>query len=173
LPKEHQIIIDDDLYNEKIKQITIAKCNHCTTEYPRTDDKTKPEVRPTEHNFQDVRVYQIMIPLIASYISGSEYDKVWNCSKCHKANRLAQTKFIKTALQKPYFLQVVPNPPNRKDGIIDMQTYLKKIRKWVWGFLDELEYQMGEYRRNYVPKNEGFRDHDVNSQMTLDEDLWQ
>lgn len=172
LPKEHQIIIDDDLYNEKIKQTTIAKCNHCKSEYPRLDDKTKTEERPTEHNFHDVRVYTIMIPLLASYVSGNEYDKVWKCSKCNKVNRLTRTKFIKTALQKPYFLQVMPNPPSRKDGLIDRQTYFKKIRKWAWSFLDELEYQMGEYRRNYVPKNSEFVDHDANSQMKLDEDLW-
>ena len=174
LPKEHQIIIDDELYNEKIKEVTIVKCNHCVSEYPSTSKPDKIEERATEHNFQDTKIYKVLVPLLSSFISRSDYDEVWKCSKCKKTNRLAQTKFIKTALQKPFYLQVVPNPPSRKDGLADRQTYYKRVRKWCWQMLDELEFQMGEYRRNYVPKGDTYQDHDVNSKQEDSEslDIW-
>ena len=175
LPKEHQIIIDDELYNEKIKQITMIKCNHCTSEYPHLDKEGKTEERPTEHNFQQVRVYKLMLPLIGSLMTGQDYEDVWQCFKCKKINKMSQAKFIKTELKKPYYLQVVPNPPDRKDGLTDRQTYYKRIRKWAWQFLDELEFQMGEYRRNYQPKNNEYQDQDVNSHNSEFGDLeqWQ
>ena len=175
LPKEHQIIIDDEMYREKIKTITMIKCDFCVTEYPSVTKPDKTEERPTEHNFQEVRVYKLMLHLIGSFMSGQDYEEVWNCPKCKKVNRMKDAKFIKTELKKPYYLQIVPNPPNRKDGLADRQTYYKKIRKWAWQMLDELEYQMGEYRRNYVPKGNEFEDHKVNSTEIDDESLeqWQ
>lgn len=174
LPKEHQIIIDDELYNLKITQTTMIKCNHCTSEYPRLDKPDKTEERPTEHNFKDIRTYKLMLPLIGSFMVGQDYEDVWNCSKCKKINKMRDAKFIKTELKKPFYLQVVPNPPNRTDGLAD-RKYAKILRKWAWQFLDELEYQMGEYRRNYVPKNNEYQDHDVNSHNSETESLeeWQ
>lgn len=175
LPKEHQIIIDDELYNQKVTQTTIIKCNHCLSEYPRIDKPDKTEERATEHNFNDIRTYKLMLPLLGTFMLKSDYEEVWNCCKCKKTNRMRDAKFIKTELKKPFYLQVVPNPPNRKDGLSDRQTYYKRIRKWAWQFLDELEYQMGEYRRNYIPKNNEFNDHDVNSHNSDTESLeeWQ
>lgn len=175
LPVEYQVSISDEIYYEKIKQITISKCNHCNSDYPILDEKGKAtketEQRPTEHNFQDVRVYQMMLPIITSFVCGSNYADFWTCKKCKKANRLSKTKFIKTALQKPYYLKVVPESPKRKDGLD--RHFLTKSKEWAWNFLYEVEHQMGEYRRNYVSKNQGFENQEVNLDKELETlDLW-
>ena len=87
LPKEHQIVIDDELYNEKIKQVVLIKCNHCTSEYPIPNKPDKTEDRATEHNFEEIRIYKLMLPLIGSLMSGNKYEDVWTCSKCKETNR--------------------------------------------------------------------------------------
>lgn len=172
LPKDYQVKINDDIFNDLIKHNTIVKCNNCTSEYPTVKDATKSEERQTEHNFEDIRVYTSVLDSDLSFILGKDLDKLWLCPKCNKTNRLTASKFIKTALEKPFFLGVVPNPPQRKDGIDDKQTYYKKIRKWVWNFLDELEYKMGEYRRNYVPKNGVLQEGTENSSLENSEESW-
>lgn len=173
LPKDYQIQISDQLYNEKIKHSELALCNFCTSEYDSLIDKDKKEERPTEHDFNVLRVYESVLPSELSFILGKDTDKLWLCPKCHKTNRLAVTKFIKPELQKPFFLGIVPNPPQRNDGIDDVQSYYKKIRKWVWNFLDELEFKMGEYRRNYIPKNGVMTEDPNNISFENSEEQWQ
>jgi len=49
-------------------------------------------------------------------------------------------------LSEPYFLRIVPKPPQRKDGLMDRSTYHSKIAVWIWTFLDELEERMAQFR---------------------------
>lgn len=53
---------------------------------------------------------------------------------------------IQKILGEPYFLKVVPKPPERKDGLMDRATYHNKISVWFWTFIDEIEERLGQFR---------------------------
>ena len=68
------------------------------------------------------------------------------CPKCNKVQRLKDTNVVITKLENPYFLGVVPEPPNKKQGLMDKLTFEKKVVSWVWQMLNELEHKMALFR---------------------------
>ena len=56
-------------------------------------------------------------------------------------------------LKKPFVLGVMPEEPKRQEGISNL-TYDIEARKYIWQFTAELEAVMGEYRRNWQPKDQ-------------------
>ena len=51
-----------------------------------------------------------------------------------------------TILKQPYYLGVVPMPPQRKDGLLDRVRYDREFERWAWVMLAELEHKMATYR---------------------------
>lgn len=150
LPKEYRVIISTARYDEKTRLETIAVCYHC-------NEKT---------NYDEIKVDTEFMSLIEKLIIDEEYQKVWICHKCSKVNKLNRTAILEPAIEEPYFAKIVPKPPERKNGLLDRISYHREVSKWVWTFLDELEAQMSNYRREYQPRNDEMIDSDLGMEET-------
>jgi hypothetical protein len=153
LPKEYRVNVSTKLYNEKISLEIMAVCNHCK-------DKV---------NYKEIKIYDLLSPLIVGLITGSESEKVWNCTKCGKSNKLSKTDIIEPVLQEPNFTKMMPKPPERKNGLLDRVSFHREISRWVWTMIVELEAQMSNYRREYQPRDNEMIDSDLNMEETGEE----
>ena len=149
LPKDYQVTVSSIEYNKKTQTGLIMVCGYCTEDIKEND---KVITRPTEHDSKKVVIYNKLQDSVNQVLTGKKFIKLWDCPKCKKTNKLDKTEIIRTALQEPVHFQVVPNAPERKDGIAQRSNYDIDVEKWILQFLGELEYQMGKYRREYVPK---------------------
>lgn len=59
---------------------------------------------------------------------------------------LSNTSISQTILQNPTFLGIVPDPPQRKDGLMDRMKFNIEIERWAWLVLNELEFKMAKFR---------------------------
>lgn len=130
LPKKYRVVISTKEYDNKTKQDLIACCTKCDAEI----------------DFRSVQVFELIAPFTQSVINGNVKEKVWNCTECKKINHLDDTKIIQKVLQEPYFLQVVPKPPIRREGMMDRTRYHIKFSIWFWTVLGEIEQQMAQFR---------------------------
>ena len=86
-------------------------------------------------------------------ILDKQYEKVWLCPGCGYKNRLASTKMKQTKLTQPHYLQVVPDPPQRHDGMLGRLAFHNKAEQWVWLILEELEFALATWRDDYMKQN--------------------
>ena len=149
LASKYRVKVSTSLYREKIRNDIIVTCKEC--------DK--------ESDFKTVKVFDLLLPMISRFIVESQTQKVWVCPKCNKNNDLLNTKMVQKVLQEPSFLQVVPNPPERKNGLLDRTSYHRKFSVWFWQFIDELEAQAAQFRDdNWVKKDNLYDDSDVDTE---------
>ena len=147
LPEKYQVEISTNKYNETINHGLIAVCGHCKAE---TD-------------YKDLVIKKVLQDSFKELLTNNEFDRLWSCPKCNKDNRLSKTQIIKPEPKTPYYIGIVPEPPERNDGMIDRTTYRKRFIAWARNFLVELEHQMGRYRIEYVPKDNDFDNESVES----------
>lgn len=152
LPEEYRVTIDTEEYNEKIKNNIQASCNFCTSTVQ--DSEGKDITKPTTTDYNKLKIMNILLPEFEAFVCGSKYVKVWQCPKCKKDNRLDNTHFEQIVLKQPYFLRVVPEPPQRNLGLVDRPTYKQKFEQWARTLLAELEAEAGRFRKDYKPKSE-------------------
>lgn len=146
LPDKYRVRVSTDEYMLKLAQEKLlVTCSHCATQ---TD-------------FREVKKSMIVTTPIIELITGLKQQKVWTCAKCKKDNEITQSEFIKTKLPDPYYLGVVPNPPTRKDGIMDRTTYHRKMEAWVWTFIGELEEKASEFREDNWQKSENMAEIEI------------
>ena len=152
LPDKYRITISSIEYNKLTKQDIFVKCNNCNV----------------ESDFKAVQVFPLLMLTVESTISGNEYEKVWFCPACKHENKLLKTEMSQRILKEPYFLQVVPKPPRRKDGLNDRSSYHRKVTQWALTFLDELETQMAQFRDdNWTKSTDAL--YDVETDTYMDE----
>lgn len=156
LPDDYVIKISDNKYKEIVQQDTLYLCNYCTSEYPILDDKgkTKMESRPTEYKAHTLEIKTKQTKGNISILTGHNTIKVWECSKCKKDNILSKTEIVPVKLAEPYFLGVIPKPPNRSGTLTDRTGFKIKLMRWAWQFYNELAHAMSRYRLEYKPKEE-------------------
>lgn len=134
LPDEYRITVN----TRKYKDLSDAKigyvCNHCKEEIPENM----------------IKIRKAIAPLIISYVSQAQTVIFWSCPKCNKENLISQTRQIKETLEKPYYLKVISEAPERKRGIQDRRSYQTEVLQWSGIFFQELEHQLGMYRADYV-----------------------
>lgn len=106
----------------------------------------------------------ILVPDLINFISGNEYEKAWKCDKCNKENKLFETEFEQEVLAEPCYLQVIPNPPVQRDGLMDRNQFNKKFSVWFWTFLNELEAQAAKYREDNWQKGGDMYHEDVDTE---------
>lgn len=163
LPEEYRVIIDDDLYREKIKGNLVALCNHCVTALP---DPKKPDNNiegPTQIDYDKLKVEHLLLNSFDQLTTGKKYDNFWECPECKKLNRMSETKFRQIILRKPFYLQVVPEPPKQHLGIQDRNIYHNEFESWARNFLGELNAQAQRFRQEYKPKEGEYEEsHDSN-----------
>lgn len=131
IPINYQVFISDELYAQKLAaEKLLVHCKQCDEDV----------------DYRFVKKINVLCDSLEQTITRSKYKNVWVCSACQKDNLTNMTEFSKTTLPNPYYLGVVPDPPQRKDGILDRHTYHKKIEKWCWVMLGELEFAAAKFR---------------------------
>ena len=153
LPDAYRVKISTKKYNELTRQDLELVCPEC-------EQQTK---------FNNVKIMNILTPLIVSSLTGQETMKMWHCNKCDKLVRFDKTKKIQKVLALPAFLKVVPEPPQRKDGLMDRKTYDKIFSRWFWQFLDELEAQAAQFRDDNWQKEGNIENEDVDTEGEFSE----
>lgn len=138
LPVEYQVVVSSEEYNKLAKTEITYFCNKCEFENPK----------------ESVKVYDLLPNRLDFLLHGNNLTKVWNCTKCHSTNKLKETPISKTVLQNPTFLGVVPDPPERKDGLMDRMKFNIEIERWAWLYLGELEFKLAKFRDDNWNKGE-------------------
>ena len=59
---------------------------------------------------------------------------------------LNTTAISQTMLQNPTYLGIVPDPPERKNGLMDRMKFNIEIERWGWLLLNEEENKMAKFR---------------------------
>lgn len=153
LPEEYRVIIDDELYNERIKGNLVALCNNCTSFMPEPKNPEKGVEAPTQIDYSKLKVLHLLLNSFDRFATGKKYDDFWSCPNCNKLNKLIETKFKQIILRKPFYLQVVPDAPKRHMGIEERNSYNIKFENWARNFLAELNAQAQKFRQEYKPKD--------------------
>ena len=130
LPVDYQVIISSIDYDQLAKAEITYQCNSCKEHI----DKSK------------VYVFDLIPNSIEALVHGRTPNKVWKCTNCKNTNMLSNTSISQTILQNPTFLGIVPDPPQRKDGLMDRMKFNIEIERWAWLVLNELEFKMAKFR---------------------------
>ena len=155
LPLDYQIRISTKEYNKITREDVYVECENCQEIDPDNENE-KAVMRQTRILYKDLIIREKLLSSFESSLFEKDHIKVWKCPKCKKESNLEKTKFTQKVRKKPYYLKVVPEPPQRRDGIMDNKTYHRKISQWAGNFLAELAHQESKFREDYVPKdNEG------------------
>jgi hypothetical protein len=130
LPKEYRVQISTSDFEDKMRSDVQAICTGCTEEI----------------EYSKIHIFQLALSFLESTLSGQKKTKAWICPKCNCTNRLTLTKMIKTVVEEPYHLTLVPSPPIRKTGIRDRNAYHNEFLKWAWRMANEIEERLGQFR---------------------------
>lgn len=144
LPKEYQVDVSTVRYQEATKTNLIVQCRHCKKEFKRTE----------------LKILNITTSLLESIFTGSNKMKRWVCIGCHRENRLSNTKMVQEKSQNPQFFRVVPDPPQRQNGLSDRNSYHGETENWIWKCLAEIDYQAAKYRTDNWNREETDPDED-------------
>jgi predicted nucleic-acid-binding Zn-ribbon protein len=130
LPAEYRVIISDQKYNELTRQSLMITCQKCGK----------------DSDYNKIKIQVLITRSLERFVSGQEHVKMWTCTKCHNSNYLSQSVVKQTVLSQPYYLGVVPYPPRRQDGVKNHLEFDRKMERWAWTMLSELEEKMAQYR---------------------------
>ncbi len=126
----YRVEFDSDKYEKLTAHPTKIFCTPCGKEYNRDDIKT----------------WQMLLPLVMQIGSGSKTTKVWSCTECKATNVLSESKIEKQRLEEPFFLKVVPFPPSMKQDAGDRTTFHLKYKTWFGMAVSELTRQISQLR---------------------------
>ena len=139
--KKYRIVIDTEEYNQRIRQNYQIVCS-CGKEY----------------EYGSVQFFDIAIPKIKQTLFGKTSRTVWICSKCKKENDLSASKIIENSLQKPFYLRVVPEPPENNHGLLSQLNFHNDMVDWVWTCLNSLEDGFTRFRDDNWNKSDEYSD---------------
>lgn len=142
LDPEWRVQVSTEEYNRLTKQDIFVKCKGCTKDI----------------NYNLIKIHNLLLQPITSFISGHNYEKVWICPKCKIDNKLSCTEMKQTEIQPGGFLHVVPEPPRREEGVMDRTEYHNRVSQWVWTFVKEIEERCGEERKAYLNREDSMLD---------------
>mgnify|MGYP000490859677 FL=1 len=130
LPVEYQVVISTQDHEQLAKTEITYACGSCSEAIDKSD----------------VQVFELMPDSMQSLLHGRMFNKVWNCIKCNSTNMLNTTAISQTMLQNPTYLGIVPDPPERKNGLMDRMKFNIEIERWGWLLLNEEEFKMAKFR---------------------------
>ena len=116
------------------------------------DDEQVKEIQvPSEIPDNQVKVFDMILPLIASVVQNNKTERVWFCPKCDYKNHMATTVKLLSERQKPYYLKVVPDSPVSRRGLD--REFPFRFGQWFYNFLEEITAQEVLYRKEYVAQH--------------------
>ena len=139
LPKEYQVIIDDEEYKKQTDKENTLKCPEC-------DQTTL---------FADVTIMAIRQTKSDYILTGKKESDYWNCPKCNQLVNADDSELDAKVFEKPYYFKALPEPPIKKN-IFDRYTYTKAWREWLQQALAEIEHQIALCRTEYEPDDENY-----------------
>ena len=157
LGTEYLVNISTAQFEEAMKEQLMFQCSECTQTEKRIinegeDDEYTKEIQvPSEIPDKDVKVFDKILPLIASVIQDSKTKRIWVCPKCHKENNMSTTAKILSEREKPYYLKVIPDPPVIQKGLD--RLFPHTFENWFYNFLEEITAQEVLYRKEYVSQH--------------------
>jgi len=154
LPQKYRVVLDNILFKEKSKVSLTFCCEICKTE---SDESC-------------IDIFDYHFTVLESLTTDEKTILVWNCPECTAMNRLSDTKIKKDMLAQPSYLQTVPSPPERKNGLLGRATYRKEFSAWAWNFLEELEEKMAQFRDDNWSKEGEFKGDDIDTSEEEGED---
>ena len=140
MPAEYRVVVSNEKYAEMTKQNYMIVCSKCKTEF----------------NFEQVQVHELLLPPVMSLAAGLLKDKFWFCPNldCKHNNRLTKSHMKVTKLEANTYLHVMPEPPNRAQGMMGRTRFHIQMSSWIWRFLDELEERLARFRQEYIPNDQ-------------------
>ncbi len=171
LTEEYVVTISTREYEKAVKEQSYFQCDHCTMMIEEKtnkgeDDEIREKVKiPTEIPYNEVKIFELVSPLIEGIITGNKTIKIWVCPKCKKENVMnGEWNIITPTKEKPYYLKIVPECPVKLSGISTRLGWDNKFSKWFYNFLEEIQVSMKNYRVEYIAQNghdmedSGFKD---------------
>lgn len=138
LPDEYRVEIDTEKYTELMRTKVSVVCEKCKT----------------ETNRYEVRFIEDLLPFLEQIIVGSKTIKVWICPNCNNKTNLNDTKMIEELHKSPFYHKIIPEAPPRGVGLLARTDFHNKVVKWFFNSLEELDHQLGLYRKEYEPEGE-------------------
>lgn len=157
LGNEYLVNISTEQYEEAVKTQLMFQCSNCFQAEKKImnegeDDEYTKEIQvPSEIPDEQVQVFEMYLPLIASVVQDSKTKRVWFCPKCNNENSMKSTVKFMSERQRPYYLKVVSDSPISKRGL-DRQ-FPHKFAQWFYNFLEEITSQEVLYRKEYVSQH--------------------
>ena len=127
---KYRIVFDTDAYNNKVNEHFQIICPKCEV----------------EHEYRDIKFYDLDLPIEERIISDISRKRYWKCPKCKEENELTKSDVIQSAIEKPYYLRVVPDPPSIDNGLVSKLVFHNQMVEWVWLCLNSLEDGFARFR---------------------------
>lgn len=148
LPEKYRVKVSTQEY-EKLTHLDIkVKC-------PRCED---------EHDYHQIKQFDILLPLDGQIILQRPRQKVWVCSHCRQLNKISGDYMIQPKLAEPHFLKVIPAVPIRRQGLADRTRYHNVFSTWFGLAMKEIEAQIANFRDDNWNKGD-------NEMFEIDTDL--
>ena len=150
---DYLVNISTEQYQAAIKEQLMFQCSHCFQTEKKIinegeDDEYTKEIQvPSEIPDKEVKVFDLLLPLVSSIISKSKTKRVWICPRCENQNDMSTTSKILATREKPYYLKVVPDPPIQQKGLDRLFPHV--FTRWFYNFLEEITSQEVAYRKEY------------------------
>jgi len=138
LPDDYRVEVNTQRYDEVSHDKLIVVCSNCNAEIPRNE----------------IKLIEKFLGLLKSMILETHTIKVWVCHNCKQENELARTKMIKDSHKNPFYYKLIPECPQQKDGLSARSGFHNKMTKWFFTSLEEIDHQLGLYRKEYEPEGE-------------------
>ena len=157
LGNDYLVNISTEQYEDAVKTQLMFQCSGCFQTEKKImnegedDEYTKEFQVPSEIPDEQVKVFDMILPLIASVVHNAKTKRVWFCPKCNHENNMASTVKFMSERQRPYFFKVVPDSPISRRGL-DRQ-FPHKFGQWFYNFLEEITAQEVLYRKEYVSQH--------------------
>lgn len=140
LPDKYRVTISDIIYEEKTKQKLILPCPLCLKQI----------------DYNKIVKVKTLVPTIEQFVTHTELHETWLCPECDKVSIFDQDALVKQVPKEPYFIHVVPKPPQSKDGLISRSRFFRKFTVWFWQILTELEERMAQFRDDNWQKEDDY-----------------
>lgn len=138
LPDEYRVEINSSKYEEQLQSNTLLTCNGCKA----------------ETNYNEIEPFDMILSNLESVILDSKTVSAWVCPECKKENDFSLTKKIISKHTNPFYHKVINEPPRREQGCQGRLGFHRKMSQWFYGALEELDHQLGLYRKEYVAEGE-------------------
>ena len=136
-PDNYRVEVNTEKFNRSVQDKITVTCEQCKKEI----------------NYVEIRFFELLLPTIEAVIIDRAFDVVWVCAECNHTNRRETTEMKRHEQKKPEYSQLIPEPPNRIEGIQGRTEYHNNMVKWFYDALEELDHQLGKYREEYQPED--------------------